>query len=225
MSAFKQQWAKLASRFDAYSQREKALLAVVAVGGIVMLGFTALIDPNLAKVRTAERLVAQQQNDASNVEALLQSVKVQLKLDPDAGRKAALEKLKAELLAVENAVRNLEGGLVAPEKMNTVLERLLAGNSRLRLLSLKSLAPVNIADAGKAEGAKSPIGGLGLYKHGVEVRLEGSYADLHAWLSQMESTEQKILWGDVRLQVVEHPRSVLSLTIFTLGTDKAWLAI
>jgi hypothetical protein len=29
----------------------------------------------------------------------------------------------------------------------------------------------------------------------------------------------------VRFTVVEHPRSVLSLTVYTLSTDKAWLAI
>lgn len=228
MNELKQQWEKLAVRFNAYSQRERTLLAAAVIGGVLLIGFSLLIDPNLTRARIAERLAQQQKNDVLGVEAQLQSLKAQLQVDPDAGRKAEIEKLRNELQRVESAVRNLEGGLVAPEKMNVVLERLLAGNSNLRLLSLKSLAPVNLADAGKAsdeDGKIAPSSMLALYRHGVEVRLEGTYADLHGWLSQLENTQEKILWGDVRLQVTEHPRSVLSLVIFTLSTDKAWLAI
>ena len=228
MKALMQQWEKLATRYAAYSQRERALLAGAVIGGVLLLGFSLLIDPNFARARVANRLAEQQQNDTQAAQSQLQSVKAQLQVDPDAGRKAEIAKLKTELQRIESAVRNLEGGLVAPEKMNAVLERLLASNTNLRLLSLKSLAPVNLADAGKpVEGdAKAVVASaLGLYRHGVELRLEGSYSDLHAWLSQLENTQEKILWGDVRLQVVEHPRSVLALTIFTLSTDKAWLAI
>lgn len=229
MSDLKSEWKKLAARFDAYSQRERTLLAAALVGGVLLLGFTLLVDPNLSRARIADRLAAQQGADIQTVEAQLQSLRAQLQVDPDAGRKAEIARLKSELARVESAVRNLEGGLVAPERMNAVLERLLAGNTGLRLLSLKSLPPVNLAESGKSaeEEARAAPGSLwlGLYKHGVEVRIEGSYADLYAWLSQLENTQEKILWGDARFQVVEHPRSVMSVTIYTLSTDKAWLAI
>lgn len=229
MSNAKMQWEKLAARFNAYSQRERALLAAAAVGGVLMIGFTLFVDPNLSRAKVANRLADTQKSDLRNVEAQLGSLKAQMQVDPDAGRKAELAKLKAELARIESAVRNLEGGLVPPAQMNAVLERLLAGNTNLRLMSLKSLPPVNLAETGKpadaAKGAAGSSNALGLYKHGVEIRLEGGYSDLHAWLTQLESTQQKILWGDVRLQVVEHPRAVMVLTIFTLSTDKAWLAI
>lgn len=225
------QWEKLAERFNAYSQRERALLAAAAIGGVLMIGFTLFVDPNLSRAKVANRLAGTQQSDLRNAEAQLGSLKAQMQVDPDAGRKAELAKLKVELARIESAVRNLEGGLVPPAQMNAVLERLLAGNTNLRLLSLKSLPPVNLAETGKPVDTEKKAAGaananvLGLYKHGVEIRLEGGYSDLHAWLTQLENTQQKILWGDVRLQVVEHPRAVMVLTIFTLSTDKAWLAI
>lgn len=230
MSDLQAQWKKLGTRFDAFSQRERALLAAAVVGGVLLIGFTLLIDPNLARARIADRLAAQQAGDVQSAQSQLQTLQAQLKVDPDAGRKAEIGRLKGELVNVENALRNLEGGLVAPERMNAVLERLLAGNAGLRLLSLKSLPPVNLADTGAkpADGeATSPAGKLmlGLYKHGVEIRVEGSYAELYAWLTQLENAPEKILWGDARLQVTDHPRSVMSVTIYTLSTDKAWLAI
>lgn len=229
MSDLQAQWKKLGARFDAYSQRERTLLAAAIVGGVLLVGFSLLVDPNFARARVVNRLAMQQGSDVQSAEAQLQVLQSQLKVDPDAGRKAEIDRLKSKLVDVENALKKLEGGLVAPERMNVVLERLLAGNAGLRLVSLKSLPPVNLADTGKpADGdIKAAAAGLllGLYKHGVEVRVEGSYADLYTWLSQLEGTREKILWGDARLLVVEHPRSQLSVTIYTLSTDKAWLAI
>jgi MSHA biogenesis protein MshJ len=234
MSKARAEWEKLAARFNAYSQRERALVAAAVIGGVLVLGFSLFVDPNLSRAKVANRLIEQQKADLVSVEAQMGSIKTQLQVDPDAGRKAEIAKLQSELVRIESAVKNLEGGLVPPAQMNAVLERLLAGNTNLRLLSLKSLAPVNLADAGKAVESGKPAetapatvitNALGLYKHGVEVRLEGGYSDLHTWLTQLENTQQKILWGDVRLQVADHPRAVMVLTIFTLSTDKAWLAI
>jgi MSHA biogenesis protein MshJ len=231
MSALSTQWKQLGGRFDAYSQRERALLAAALILGTLLLGNSLLVDPNFVRAKVAQRLGEQQAMEATSLESQITVTKAQLQVDPDAGRKAEIARLKAALATVENNLKALEGSLVPPEQMNSLLEQLLASNTRLRLVSLKSLAPINLAAAGKVEeAAKLPLPAaqtkeLGLYKHGVEIRLEGSYADLYAWMSQLESTQRKLLWGDVRFTVVEHPRSVLSLTVYTLSTDKAWLAI
>ena len=231
MSALSTQWKQLGARFDAYSQRERALLAAALILGTLLLGNSLLVDPNFVRAKVAQRLGEQQAMEATSLESQITVTKAQLQVDPDAGRKAEVARLKAVLATVENNLKALEGSLVPPEQMNSLLEQLLASNTRLRLVSLKSLAPINLAAAGKTEeAAKLPLPAaqtkeLGLYKHGVEIRLEGSYADLYAWMSQLESTQRKLLWGDVRFTVVEHPRSVLSLTVYTLSTDKAWLAI
>jgi MSHA biogenesis protein MshJ len=231
MSALSTQWKQLGGRFDAYSQRERALLAAALILGTLLLGNSLLVDPNFVRAKVAQRLGEQQAMEATSLESQITVTKAQLQVDPDAGRKAEIARLKAALATVENNLKALEGSLVPPEQMNSLLEQLLASNTRLRLVSLKSLAPINLAAAGKTEeAAKLPLPAaqtkeLGLYKHGVEIRLEGSYADLYAWMSQLESTQRKLLWGDVRFTVVEHPRSVLSLTVYTLSTDKAWLAI
>jgi len=231
MSTLSAQWKQLGAKFDAQSQRERALLAGALILGTLLLGNSLLIEPNFARAKIAQRLGEQQAMEATNLESQITVTKAQLQVDPDAGRKAEIARLKAALATVEGNLKALEGSLVPPEQMNALLEQLLASNTRLRLVSLKSLAPINLAAAGKTEDpAKTPVPAtqqneLGLYKHGVEIRLEGSYADLYAWMSQLESTQRKLLWGDVRFTVVEHPRSVLSLTVYTLSTDKAWLAI
>ncbi|HEX5802038.1 MAG TPA: hypothetical protein VFY24_03365 [Azospira sp.] len=230
MNPVQTQWQQLGKRFDAYSARERALLAAALVGGSILLGNILFIDPVLARARQLHRQSEQQQVEAQTLQAQAGALKAQLQVDPDAGKKAEIVQRKGELLAVENELQALESDFVPPAQMNSLLEQLLSGQPRLRLLSLKSLPPVNLAatpSAGDAAATAKPATGepIGLYRHGVELRLEGSYADLHAWLAQVEAAKQKLLWGDVRFRVVEHPRSQLSLTVYTLSTDKAWLAI
>lgn len=226
MKALKAGFQKLGGRFDTYSQRERTMLAAALIGGIILLGNALLIDPNSARARVAQKLGEQQKMEASGLEPLVISTKAQLKVDPDAGRKAEIARLMVELGGIEAKLKALENTLVPPEQMNALLEQLLSRHARLRLVSLKSMPPVNLARSGKPdETEKAPKDALGLYKHGVEIRLEGSYADLYEWLSQLEKTQHKLLWGDVHFTVVEHPRSLLTLTVYTLSTDKAWLAI
>lgn len=226
MKPWQEKLQKLGQRFDARLPRERALLAAAAVGGIVLLGNAFFIDPPLARSRQLHRQAGQQMEETRTLAAQAGALKTQLAADPDAARKAEITQLKAELAGVEADLKALEGNFVAPDQMNGLLEQLLSSHSRLRLLSLKSLPPVNLAEAKKGEGTAESSGSpLGLYKHGVEIRLEGSYADLYAWLLQLEGTQRKLLWGDARLTVIEHPRTVLTLTVYTLSTDKAWLAI
>ncbi len=235
MDELKSRWKALAERFDAYSQRERALLAAAVIGGGMMLGMTLLVDPDFARARVAQKQADQAAQDLAAVQLQLNAVKVQLQADPDAGKRAEAATLQKEMTEVEESFRKLENGLVPPENMNAVLERLLARNASVKLISFKSLTPVNLADAvaeatKSAEGMAAPAPASktslpGLYKHGVELRLEGSYADLYGWLNQLESSPQKVLWGDVRFAVAEYPRAVLMLTIYTLNLEKSWLAI
>ena len=64
-----------------------------------------------------------------------------------------------------------------------------------------------------------------LYKHGVEITVVGSYADLLAYLVELEKMPQRVLWNSVKLTVEDYPRARLTLTVYTLSLDKAWLSV
>jgi MSHA biogenesis protein MshJ len=237
VSPLRSKWVALGARFNAYSRRERGLLAGAAVGGILLFGFSVLIDPDLARARSLAKSAEQVRAELATIRIQSQAIKAQLQIDPDAARRAEIASLRGELDKVDASLKELEGRLVPPQQMNMLLERLLARHASLKLLSLKSLVPINlaqaVADEGKPAGSPKPAAvsepaaslGPGLYKHGVELRLEGSYTELYDWIAQLEAAPQKVLWGDVRFAVVEHPRAVLTLTVYTLSLDKSWLAI
>lgn len=60
----------------------------------------------------------------------------------------------------------------------------------------------------------------------MELTVEGSYADLMDYLSSLESLPgPKLLWGGVALKVERHPTVQLTLTVYTLSLDRAWLQL
>jgi len=226
MSKLQSTWQGLAARFDRHSPRERALIAAALVVGALLVGNALFVDPLLLRAKQAQRQGEQQAAEADGLAAQANIVRGQLASDPDAPLKAALAGLQGDLASVEGKLKALEDRFVPPEQMTGLLENLLASHSRLRLVSLRSLPPVNLAKAArKEETAEPPADALGLYKHGVELRIEGDYADLYAWIAQLESSQRRLLWGDIRFGVVEHPRSQLTLTVYTLSTDRSWLSI
>jgi MSHA biogenesis protein MshJ len=85
-------------------------------------------------------------------------------------------------------------------------------------------APAPAATA--APAALPPGDGAPLYRHGVEITVEGNYGDLMGYLSALESLPgPRLLWGGIKLKVEKHPTVQLSLTVYTLSLDRAWLEL
>ena len=222
-------WKRLNERYAVLSRREKYLLAAALVVGPVLLGEFLIVDPQLARAHALLGSIAQQSATQAELQSQIGSLQQQLQTDPDAAAKAELVTLTAEQQRLDEELRRIGTALVRPEEMNGLLESLLARHSGLRLLSLKTLAPQSVlgdkeSTADKATG-KPVARKFDLYRHGVEIRLEGNYAELQAYLAQLEQLQQRLLWGQLQYRVIEYPRAEMSLMVYTLSADRTWLAL
>lgn len=230
-------WLRQARRFDALARRERLLIAVAVLGGILLVGFILFVEPALLRSRAAAKGLVEQRTQLLAVQA--QTVALQaLAQDPEREPRGTLSELKRGLMEVERRFVAMESELVPPQRIPGLLEDLIGHKSGLRLLSLKTLpaspvleksAGTKAADeagsAGKAaEPAVADASG-GLFKHGVEIRLEGSYQELASYLARLEQSPLKLLWSGVSLSAESHPKLVLTLTVYTLSLDRTWLIV
>lgn len=217
--------ARLAARFNAFQPRERWLIALATLGGIVLLGFSVFIEPAMTLGRKAEQDAAAQRVQLANLQsqlAILQSPD----RDPDALARAELDGLRKQLAELAERMRALESALVPPERVPALLEEMVGSRDGLRLLQLRTLPPESLAGNADAKAGKSERSAAGgLYRHGVEVRLEGSYAALTRYLERLEKAPMRLIWGNASLSAEAHPRLVLTLTVYSLSLDKAWLVI
>jgi MSHA biogenesis protein MshJ len=97
------------------------------------------------------------------------------------------------------------------------------------LVSLKTLPVETFAKApdsggsGAAAAASAARDGSAaarlpaLYRHGIEVTLQGQYVTLVPYLNALERSSNGIFWGTVRFAVTAYPDATLTLTLFTLS--------
>lgn len=218
----------LAEKFDALAKRERYLVAVALLGGVLLLGWTTIVDPARSRSRVAERAIVEQRAQLATLAAQLQAL--QTGPSPEALAAAELVEIKQQIKALYERYAALGGSLVAPQQVAGLLEDMLGGKSNLRLLSLRTLpvAPVlETKERAPAAAVNPPAAAApaGLYKHGVEIRLEGGYAELADYLQRLEKSPQKLLWSSVSLSAENHPKLVLTLTVFTLSLDRTWLIV
>lgn len=244
-----QQWLALAARFNVMARRERAMVAVALLLGGSFLGYTLLVEPQLTRQASQTKRLAQAKAELTGIEAQLAATQGLLK-DPDAANRRALEQQRKDMAALDVKLREFEGSLVTPEKMQVFLTALLTKNHSLELLSLRSLPPTTLIERpaskgdtaaapagekkpeakadGKSAGATAPLpspAAPNIYKHGVEISIAGSYNDLLKYLTDLERMPERIIWNRVTLTVEKYPRSVLMLTVYPLSLDKQWLVI
>ncbi len=233
----KEQLLGYARRFEALSQRERAMVTAAVLGGIVLVGNALLVEPKQAQRALAAKQMQQSHDELANVRAQLAILEGQIK-DPDAANRATLVQVGKQMAGVNERFRAVEASMVPPEKMQHFLEALLARHRNLELISVKSLAPTSVlkpaavaangpaaAAAATAPPPSEAPAGTTLYKHGMEIRIAGGYGDLLAYLAELERLPQQVIWNRVSLTVEAYPRSVLTLTVYTLSLDKAWLVV
>lgn len=240
-----QQWIKLSTKLDAMTLRERAMVFVAAVAAILFVIYTVSVEPLLAKQKLLQTQIKQQQNQIAGIDTEI-AVKAQgFTVDPDAPVREQLRKVHEEIDSASAGLMAVQKGLVAPEKIAPLLEHLLRGNGKLRLMSMKTLpvtgmneAALPNAGAASTPPATPPAGAQAspsaapapkprelLYRHGVEIVLQGSYLDMVNYMDALEALPVQLFWGKARLEAQQYPNSRLTLTLYTLSLDSKWMKL
>lgn len=223
-------WQKIKSRYSGLSRRERILVAAGLVLGPALIVNTLFLEPAATKTQAARQALRQAdltRNDLVNQMVSLQAV---LQDSPDAALRTELKQIREAGAASSERLATLSRSLVSPAEMSGMLERLLARQPGLRLVGLRTLPPESLlpkpdaATAGDPKKSSEPLA-FDLFRHGVELKLEGGFGDLQGYLAQLERQEKRLLWGKLAFEVVEHPKSRMTLVIYTLSTDKTWLSL
>lgn len=220
-------WRALQRRFDQRNGRERALLIAAAIALVLMVADALWLSPALATFKAARAQQLQVQQSLAGLQADAQQSQARGSSLARA-QQAELALWRQQVRDGDTALRRHEDALVGPDRMVELLEQLLARHGEVRVRAMRSLGRSDLLSA--AGQAPTAAGGAGpasptLYRHGVELVLEGGFADLLGYLQAMESLPQRVLWGSVDLKVEQHPRSVLTLRVYTLSRDRHWLEI
>lgn len=64
-----------------------------------------------------------------------------------------------------------------------------------------------------------------LYRHGVEIVLQGNYLDMIDYMNALETLPTQLFWGKATLDASAYPKAQLTLTLYTLSLDQKWMKL
>ncbi len=253
MKSLLQYWRGTEARIDQLSLRERVIIFLALVLAMITVINKVLIDPALEKQQAASEHITQTQNTLATMNQQIQFLVRRNSGDPNTPIKAQLAALRLMAQRGDNTLNAIQSRLVTPQQMPVMLEELLGHNHGVRLISLTTL-PVETLDGqvtGKsadpapssANSGSVPLNLLAhpssanekadrasdtrphIYKHGVDLVLTGSYADLVYDMQALEAAPWRMFWSKAVLAVDDQHNLQLTLRLYTLSQDRAWLTI
>ncbi len=236
-------WRQQRQRFDSLQRRERLLVVTAAAAASLMLADALWLTPAFKAWKAVHQREASLPAVMAKTAAEVQRV-AETALAQQRQLQAELTQLRHRLQDGEAAMREIEANLVGPDRMLALLEQMLASQGQLRVREMKSLprtdlvavaavAAVTTGTTGTTStngtnlttGAVASTARPALYRHGIELTVEGSFGDLVRYLEALENMPQRLLWGSMQLKVEQHPKALLTLRVYTLSVDRHWLEI
>lgn len=241
-------WEKFSSFVNEKTLRERIiilLVIVVLIYGIVDIVFLGgLLDKHARQANQLDNLLESNQMAEQEVQQLLNQInKGQLAMQ----RQQQL--LNEKLNAVDKQLASAATGFIPATLMPKVLEQLLDKSGQLIVIKLEN-KPVEkitgfdeadndgVEDAAKhandsnAHGIKSNSdrnskgdSKVKLYRHGVELQLQGSYLATLAYLKRLEKLQWRFEWQSLIFEVQEYPKGTVMLEVYTYSTERDWIGV
>lgn len=236
-----QSWLTINSKFEALNKRERWLV----FGALLFVTYAVinalLLGPVLTKQKALFNEISADQAQALTLKQQLVILNSQNVTDPDAQNKQRIAELQSKLQQLEMQLSGMQTTLISPEKMPELLRSLLKKNGKLKLIELKTLPAIgllenetstaNTVSTSAQNTAQTPATNEAklespVFKHGVEITIEGRYLDLLDYVSDLEKMPWHVLWNKAELNANQHTRlNQLKLTVYTLSLDQTWLSI
>lgn len=230
-------WEKFSHFVNEKTLRERViilLVAIVLVYGLCDLFFLGgLLDKNAQQDRQLNSVLE------SNIDAESELQELMATLSGDAqADKREQKQLQEKLDSVDKELASAATGFIPATLMPQVLEEILNNSDKLTLIKLENKAVElvtgkadNNKDASSEEkqaellAAKSTQDNNQLFRHGVEMQLQGSYLSTLEYLQRLEQLQWRFQWDALTFVVEEYPTGTVTLEVYTYSTERDWLGV
>ena len=209
----------LKQKFESLSSRERNIIIVLGLVVVIFLLDQMLISPLQESNKKARQQLNALTSQLNSQNAQIKSLAGGTDLnDQYLPLRQRIEGLQRSIKLLDNQIALMTADMIPPRKMTEVLERVLRENTRLTLLKVSTI-PVEKVTAGSTAGSNN----AGLFRHGVEIDLQGSYFETLEYLQSVEALPWKVIWQEMDYKVENYPEAIIQLKLNTLSTHAGWI--
>jgi MSHA biogenesis protein MshJ len=219
----------LAARIDERNRRERLLLALT-VAVVMLVVWNALVRTPLAERRAvAVDSVAQLEREIASFEDSRAGIEDRIaRLEDDSGT-SPTERVRRRLDALDDVLAERTARLVSPDQMVRALRDVVNADAEVSLVRLRNAGatPV-ITEPEDAEGDESASADDDIprvYRHDVELVVEGRYLAVLAYLERLEGLEWQFQWEAITVETREYPVTRATVSLSTLSLAEDWIGV
>jgi len=205
----------LVAKVDALSFRERLLILVTALVMIAALWHMLLMQPLQQRAAETRAELSALEDRITAANRNLEDQILQL-AGGDSEKRTRIASLRKRIDEINATLGNHAAELIDPAEMAQVLEGVLKEQSRLTLIRIRNTTPDSLVTNEEPDAVT-------FYRHGLEIEVEGSYADCLEYLAAIESLPWRLYWQVLELDVIQYPRNRIRLEVGTLSLDEEWI--
>lgn len=237
------QWQQYSDKFLTLTAREQYLILLTGLVAVYFIIFHAFIDSTAIQNTKLAKQISTMEADNRNLALSINEYQIALQKDPNKATRDKITQLEQQMAIVDEKLLTLTSELIDPIQMRFALMELLKVEPKVSLMSFEligaepllsqqDLVPAT-ANNNASSGQQPPqipvidteAAGLNLYKHGIRIKLSGSYFDLRDYLLQLEKLKWKFFWKDFNFSLTEYPMNELAIEIYSLGTKEDFVGV
>lgn len=222
-----QWWDTVNQRYQGITHREKVLILLSGLVVIGMLGYTLLLETSLDNWQAGIKAEQSLTKQIAELEEQERQLKQKLSVDPNLALRQQIKRQRADLLQIDEQLRQKSVDLISAQQMASTLREILATSRHITLLGLESVPPVGVLlvdDKASAIDGKL-VDSINLYQHGVKMKIQGKYFDILNFFKKVESLPTRLFWKNFDYQVGEYPQAEVEFDIYTLSTGKDFIRV
>ena len=218
----------LLEKIDGRILRERVLIFLTLLAMIFLL-WNFLVQGRFDRERASLQAEADKvTTERQSLEAQLNTLAMSMASDPAIAKANIISKLNADITDVETRLAGLSQGLISAEQLPKVLEEVLRRTASVELLQVRTLTAteLQLATQSTVEGTETTTtSGAGVYKHGVLIRVAGSYLQLIQLMKELEGLEWRFYWESLDYTVKQYPNAEIDIRVFTLSSEEGLLGV
>ncbi|MCW8875613.1 MAG: hypothetical protein OQJ89_08730 [Kangiellaceae bacterium] len=219
----KDKFSRLVEKFGALELRMRLMITFAAamfVALVIDLFWLTPLNQDIERVRANIQQVERQINETLETQNQLNLSIANQRNHPKVKQ---LAQLKVQIEQARSLLKEKTSHLVAPSEMVEVLREIIQRSRKLKLISLTKQLPLPLFEQSDEQTKNNQQPQLQLYRHSVELVLDGNFKETQKFLEQLEKMEQQVEFNHFRFQVDQYPKSMVTLVVSTVSFERKWI--
>jgi MSHA biogenesis protein MshJ len=217
-------------KYAALNIRERWMVFFAGLAVIYAVFNILLLSPALEKQTFLQSEIVQSQQQVDEIQQKISALAQSPLEDANVHNRNKVEKLNTNIHAQKAQLAELDNKLVSPEHMPDLLKDLMRNYEGIRLVSMKTMSPEPFLNQLSQESGSKSSAHLdknlpNIFKHGLELTFSGNYMELMRYAEALQALSAQVLWDHAEFKARDYPLSELTVTVYTLSSDVAWLSI